>query len=400
MTRLPLFAAAALLAWSPLTAQDLALRAGTLLDGNGRITRDVLLLVSKGKIRAGGKDLSLPGGAEVLDARDLWVTPALVDCGSSLGLSRANLNEEDREVEPAVRAADALDLTDPGFERALASGVGTICVLPGSRDVVSGLAAIVRFTGKKGAPRIVSPAAALVAAMGRDPAAGNTRNPASHYFRRPTTRMGTVWLFRKAFYDARAAGPSSKDPGIRVLREALAGKLPLRILARPEFDIRTALNLAAEFHLRIAAIDEAQEAWRVAPLLAKAGVPVAAAPPSRLSRADMVEQEWNFLARAARAGIPSAIQTGREPTGLSLIEEARIAVRLGMPRAEAFRAVTSLPARILGLEKEIGGLEKGMDADLVLWKGDPFGPAGKVVCVFCKGRLVFGKKPSPKEGSK
>ncbi|HHI68424.1 MAG TPA: hypothetical protein ENJ97_03765 [Planctomycetes bacterium] len=400
MTRLPLIAAAALLAWGPLPAQDLALRAGTLLDGNGKVAKNTVLLVSKGKIRARGKDLPLPPGVEVLDARDLWVTPALVDCGSSLGLPRPNMNEEDREVEPALRAADALDLTDPGFKRALASGVGTICVLPGSRDVISGLAAIVRFTGKKGAPRVVSPAAALVAAMGRDPVAGNTRNPASHYFRRPTTRMGTVWLFRKAFYDARAAGPNAKDPGIRILRRALSGKLPLRILARPEFDIRTALDLAAEFHLRIAALDEAQEAWRVAPLLAKAKVPAAAAPPSRVSRTDMVEQEWNFLSRIFRAGIPAAIQTGRAPAGRALIEEARIALRLGLDRAAAFRAVTSIPARILGMEKEIGTLEKGKDADLVLWKGDPFGPAGRVVCVFCKGRLVFGKPPSRKEGSK
>ncbi len=393
-------ALAAVLACTSSAAQETVLRAGTLLDGNGKITKNVVLLLSKGKVRARGRKLSLPGGAAVLDARDLWVTPALVDCGTSLGLPGGGLDEEDREVEPAIRAADALDLTAPGFKRALASGVGTVCVLPGSRDVISGLAAVVRFTGKKGSPRIVSTRAALVAAMGRDPVAGNTRNPASHYFRRPTTRMGTVWLFRKAFYDARAAGPDPKDPGTRILRDALAGKIPLRILARPEFDIRTALNLAAEFNLKVAAVDGAQEAWRVAPLLRAARVPVAAAPPSRISRADMVEQEWNFLARTARAGIPAAIQTGRHPTGRTLIGEARVALRLGMPRDKAFQAVTSVPARILGMEKEIGTLEKGKDADLVLWKGDPFGPAGRVVCVLCRGRLVYGTLPSRKEGSK
>ncbi len=381
-------------------AQVTALRAGHLLNGDGKVTKNALVLISGGKILAVKPGGALPAGAEVVDARDLWVTPALVDCGSSMGLAPGNATEEDREVEPAVRAADALDLTDPAFKRALASGVGTICVLPGSKDVISGLAAIVRFTGKDGAPRIVNPAAALVAAMGRDPVAGNIRFPSSHYFRRPTTRMGTVWLFRKAFFDARAASPDTKDPGIRILREALAGRLPLRILARPEFDIRTALNLAEEFNLRVAAVDEAQEAWRVAALLRSARVPAALAPSTRISRADMVKQEWNFAARAAAAGIPAAIQTGRGGGGLSLIAQARTAYRLGMEKGAAFRAVTLVPARILGMEKRIGSLEKGKDADLVLWKGDPFGPAGKVVCVFCGGRKVYGRTPSSKEGSK
>lgn len=400
MRRFLIPALTAVLSLGSASAQDLALRAGVLFDGNGSITKNVVVLVSQGKIRAIGKDLPVPGGTDALDCRDLWLTPALVDCGSSLGLPERNMCEEEREVTPAVRAADALDLTDPGFRRALASGVGAVCVLPGTKNVISGLAAIVRFTGKKGAPKIVSPRAALVAAMGRDPVAGNTRNPSSRYFRRPTTRMGTVWLFRKAFYDARAAGPRAKDPGLRILRDALEGKLPLRILARSEFDIRTALDLAAEFKLRIAALDAAQEAWRAAPLLPAAKVPVAGAPPSRVSRADMVEQEWNFPARTVLAGIPLAIQTGRTPTGRTLIEEARTAFRLGLDKAAAFRAVTSVPARILGLEGEIGTLGKGKDADLVLWKGDPFGPAGEVVCVLCKGRLVFGKLPSRKEGSK
>ena len=399
MTRLRILAAAAL-ACGLLPAQDLAVRAGTLLDGDGKIYKNVLLLISKGRILARGRNLALPGKIPLVDASRLWVTPALVECASSLGLPQAGMNEEGREVTPAVRVADALDLTDPGFPEALASGVTTLCVLPGTRNVISGLAAIVRFTGKKGAPRITDAEAALAAAMGRDPVAGNVRVPTSLYFRRPTTRMGTVWVFRKAFYDAKAAPPDRADPGTRILKKALAGELPLRILARPEFDIRTALNLAAEFGLRPAALDGAQEAWRAAAPLRAAGVPVAAAPPSRLSRADMVEQEWNFPARTAAAGIPLALTSGRTAAGRPLIDQARTAFRLGLDRAAAFRAVTSVPARILGMEKEIGSLEKGRKADLVLWKGDPFGPAGKVTCVYCEGRLVHGNPPSRKEGSK
>jgi imidazolonepropionase-like amidohydrolase len=97
--------------------------------------------------------------------------------------------------------------------------------------------------------------------------------------------------------------------------------------------------------------------------------------------------------------VPLAIQTGRGLTTMTLIEEVRVARRLGLSRANAIKAVTSTPARILGLEKRIGTLTRGKDADLVIWERDPLGATGKVRCVIVKGRPVSGRLPAPKGGS-
>lgn len=377
---------------SLLPAQDLALTGVTLLDGDGSRIENAVILISGGKVVGRGAGLALPAGFTAVALDGCFATPALIDPGTALGLPRSTENEEGRETTPEIAAADALDLADPAFGAALASGVGCVGILPGARNVIAGTAAVVRFVGPEGRPELLSRHAGLVAAMGNEPAAGNARNPGTIRFRRPTTRMGTVWLFRQAFLAAKAA-EAEGTPATLVLREALAGTLPMRITARPYYDIDAALSLAGELGLRIAALDESREAWRAGPALVRLGIPVVFPPPSRPSAADDVEPRLDDLVKTARAGIPIALTTGRGLSSRSLIEEARTAVRLGLSEGLALRAITSIPARILGLGERLGTLAPGLEADLTIWTADPFGPVGTVRCVLVQGRPVHGALP-------
>jgi imidazolonepropionase-like amidohydrolase len=207
--------------------------------------------------------------------------------------------------------------------------------------------------------------------------------------------MGVNWEVRKAFYDAQQyrsdrgtplpgqAGGVPADNGMEVLLQALDKKLQVRTTARAEQDIRTALRLAEEFGYRLV-IDEATEAYRVLDLIVAAGVPVVASAPSVLSQRDGAEPRWSTIALLAEKGVPVALQSG-EQDALPLVHEAVHAVRAGLPHHLALAAITSVPARILGVEDRVGSLAPGRDGDFVIWSGDPLEVTSRPQAIYIDG---------------
>lgn len=362
-----------------------------------------IVVIGGGKILAvGGPDLTVPEGARVIDCKGLVVTPGLIDAATTLGVGDTDENEQAEEVTPNLHVLDAVDPTDPAFERARRAGVTAVQVNPGNRNVIGGLGAVLKTKGDTVPDMLVKDETCLKVAMGSEPSAGNMPirggAPVSIYFRRPTTRMGVVWMVRKAFYDAKAYqerktvpgddGPPPPDPRMEVLVRALEGKLSVRTLARAEQDIRTALRLAEEFGYSTV-LEEATEAYKVADEVARAKARLVYGAPSVLgNRGDGAEARLHTLSLLAEKGVRFAIATGYEVGALDLAHEAMFAVRAGLPVEHALEAVTRVPAEILGVDDRLGTLEPGKDADLVLWSGPLFHPTTFAKTVYINGEEV------------
>lgn len=322
----------------------------------------------------------------------------------------AMVNEQGSEVVPHTRVLDGLNLESVDFERLVRGGVTTVYASPDASAVIAARGAVVHTAGPL-ETRVLVPAAAVKATVGSDPSYFGTYNrrpswsSVSMYARRPNSRMGLVWVFRKAFYDAQrrdqglpAYGADTASPeATAVLKQVLEGKVGLRVQARIQRDILTAFRLTDEFHLHFT-LEEGTEAYLCLDELQARQVPVVFGPiyesPSGIrARSGEGRRSRYFTFRALlEAGIPTALsaQEYREEDGLA--RQAMYAMRFGVSRAEALRAVTKTPAQILGLDRQIGTLEAGKRADVLVWSGPPFDAASRIVAVLIDGQIVVDRR--------
>lgn len=321
--------------------------------------------------------------------------------------TRATWAEHSSEVIPHTRVIDSVNLLSPDFDRLLRNGVTTVFVSPDAASVIGARGAIVR-TGGDLSKRVVRREDAVKATMGGDPSRRGRSNMlpwsglVSLNTRRPMTRMGVDFVFRKAFYDARRDGQGLPVSGadtppaeaLPVLRQILAGEIPLRVQARVQHDLFSALRLAQEFDLDLV-IEEATEAYRAIPELAESGFPVVYGPiyarPQGFRRVsgEADEPRLDTARRLHESNIPFALtaQEMREEEGL--VRQAMMAARHGLPEEAALAAVTSTPAKMLGLPDGTGVLEPGSPADVVVWSGDPLAATSRPVMVLIDGEVVF-----------
>jgi imidazolonepropionase-like amidohydrolase len=356
---------------------------------------------------ANGKIVAVVGGARPSkDAlRVATLTPGLVDASVRIDAGPTSV-EQSREVTPELRVEPTLDVFDRAWERQLRHGVTTAFAAPPDWNVVGGLGVVLK-TG--GAPsiegRVVKRDAALRGAIGTQPSQRNHPmfgRPSDFYSRRPTTRMGVEWEWRKALWDAAASAqdPARAFPGSEVLVRALKGELPVVIQAWGTQDVRTAVFLKEECvreglgTLRLV-IDAGAEAWREPALLVRTGTPVVLPPFTAEGRtADNAFLPWNAAKVLHDAGVPVALSAHGGAFEGQLAIQAGRAMRGGLPFDAALAAVTSLPAQILGVDGRVGSLAPGKDADLVMWSGPPFEASSGVVGVMLEGALVVDPRPA------
>ncbi|HEX7901333.1 MAG TPA: amidohydrolase family protein [Planctomycetota bacterium] len=362
------------------------LKDARVVTGLGPELEKASVLVERGKITRVAASIEAPANARVVDLAGKVLMPGLVDAGSRLAEAQ---NEEGREVTPALSALDAFEPGAPVLRRAALGGLTTAYLGPGNRNVVGGVGAVVK-TGGPDRFRPLRERADLKAALGAEPSAGNyppRGGPATFFARRPTTRMGVVWEFRKAFVDAREGRCAGAEA--EILGAALAGKLTVRVAAAAATDLETALALAADFGLALV-VEDGREAWKRADVLAARKVPVVLRSTLDLDPAG-VDARPDALARLRAAGVDTALAS---PGGdaESLLAAAAFAVKHGASRADAFRAITSAPARILGVADRVGAIEDGRDADLAVYSGDPLDARSAVERVMVGGRFLSGGK--------
>ncbi len=381
----------------------MAITGGRILTANGPEIAGGVILIDAGKIVAVGRDVPVPEGAQVIEARGKVVTPGLIDAHTHLGLSEQGVgpagddtNESVEPVTPHLRAIDAINPEDIAFEDARQAGVTASEIKPGSGNVIGGQCVVIKHAGLIVDQMTLRSPSAIKAAMGENP-----KNNYRSQKKSPSTRMATVALFRETFIRAQAylekrrAGLEAgqfieRDLRLEAIGLVLEKQIPMRIHAHRADDILTALRLHDEFGFELS-IDHCTEGHKIARELARRGVPAIVGPSmSGRYKVELRDKTFTTPAVLAAAGVKVAITTDHPVVPIhQLMTAVILAVKNGLPEDLGLRAVTLHAAEILGVDDRIGSLEAGKDADLVIWSGDPFDLRSRVELTMIDGQVVY-----------
>jgi imidazolonepropionase-like amidohydrolase len=413
-----LLAAALLLAPLTARAETIAIVGGTIEPVGAPRIANGTVLVRDGRIVAVGSHVPVPAGARRIDARGKLVTPGLINVETVLGL--VELGEESSTRNASAHDAVAADFRSwDGFFSESAyiastreDGITTVGIGPASGFVAGQTALVDLASGTAHDMLRKAPTGILVdpggggfgGAIDRDETAGAPATAGNEIVDRPASRGDAFGKLRTLLDDARyyaahrAAYDEGRTRGLAASRESLAaleavarGTLPLIIHADRVDDIDLALRFARDEHVRIVVLGGA-EAWRIAPRIAAAHVPVITGAMNNIPESfDRLNQRQENAALLRRAGIEVALvgNAGGGDEEQFNVRNVRFecgnAVAYGMSHADALRAVTLGPATIFGVADRLGSLAPGKDANLVVWSGDPFEFATRAEHVLVRG---------------
>ena len=386
-------------------AEVVAIRHGRILSMAGPEIPDGTVLVKGNTIAAVGRDVAVPADARVIDARGGVIMPGMIDAHFSMAeLVEARDTGSDEVSDPneaALHVLDGLNPFDKALPRLVRGGITTALITPGRANVIGGQLAVVHLAGRTVEEMKLLAPAGIKLSLGEGP-----KSTFGEKGRLPSTRMGAALVVRKALlaaseyrlkwqaYRAKGDGagePPSRDLGLEALALLLDKSLPAFIECYRADDIMTALRLSDEFSLRTVLVG-ATEAARVAGEIAKRRVPVILGPygagPKRIETQDADIATAGIL---AKAGIAVALQD-EGAMGIGAPDElpivAALAMKGGLPRDLALKAITATAAEIIGISKQVGTLEPGKLADVVVFTGDPLHYRSTVAAVVINGQVV------------
>jgi imidazolonepropionase-like amidohydrolase len=400
--------ASALAAASPrgAGAEALALRGATLHTVSGPPIERGVLVVEGGRIAAIGPEgeVAIPAGAQVRELAGKVVIPGLVDTHSHIGVyarplvpQHADGNELTKPLSPEVRALDALWPADPGIRMALAGGVTTANVMPGSGNVVGGQTAYVKLRGARVDDMLLrfpdgSPMGGMKMANGENP-----KRFWGGQGKAPMTRMAVAFLERKLFVEAqdyrkkhKGSDAPERNLGLEAMLEVLDGRRIVHHHTHRADDVATVLRIAEEFGHRVV-IHHGTEAHLLAAELAARRIPVSTlVVESPGGKPEAVLLDYENPARLEAAGVKVALHTDDMVTSSRLLlRTAGLAARGGMSEAGALAAVTRNAAEMLDLGERLGTLERGKDADFVVLSGPPLSVRTRVLETWIDGVRVW-----------
>lgn len=354
-----------------------------------------IIINDEGKIEEAGVEIEIPQDCEIIDAQGKYVLPGFVDAHTHLGIYEEiyshegdDVNEMSEPVTPQLRAIDGINIHDIGFQDALKGGVTTAMIAPGSANVVGGTVCIMKTAGKTFNSRVLKKSAGMKVAFGENP-----KEVYGSDKKMPYTRMGIAALLREALVEGQnyiKDKEAEKDLGKEEIAKVLKNKMPLRAHAHRADDILTALRIAEEFNVKVT-IEHGTEAHLTIEDLKEMEVPVCMGP-LLISRAKVELKEKSFKNPGIlqRNGVKVALVTDHPETPVDYaVLNAILAVKEGMDRNEALKALTINPAEIMGIEKRTGSIAKGKDADIVIWSGDPLDIMSKTEVVLVDGNIVY-----------
>ena len=344
------------------------------------------LLVEGGKIAAIGPKLDVPEGAEIIDATGLEIYPGLVEAhghigldGWAVGYEGKDYNEYNDPVTPHLRAIDGINPRDEQFDDALAAGVTTAAIGPGSANVVCGTFAAFKLYGDYIDDMVIKDPVAMKCAFGENPKGAHGQKGRS-----PVTRMSVAALLRgllmkaKRYVDEIAESEKDKtkkrpyDPELEAMVPVMKREIPLKVHAHRADDMLTAIRIAREFDVKMT-LDHGTEGHLIVDRLAKEHYPVLCGPSfGGKSKFELKDKTFATPGILNKAGLTVCIITDAPVTPLNYLPLcAGLAVKAGMDEEAAWKAITINPARVIGVDKRIGSLEAGKDADIVVFDSNP-----------------------------
>jgi imidazolonepropionase-like amidohydrolase len=385
----------------------LAITGGRIVPITGAEIGSGTVLVTDGKITQVGDSVTIPDGAEVVDASGSWVLPGFIDAHAHVGVSEEaegwagqDTNEMTDPVTAQVRAIDAINPYELGFKDAIGGGVLAVNVNPGSGNPIGGQTVALKCWGRTVDEMALRQPSGMKSALGENP-----KRVYGEQKKTPSTRLGTAAVIRGAFVqadnylrriEAEEARPEAerkpveRDLKLEALGKVLRREIPWRQHCHRADDIATAMRIAREFGYDLV-IDHGTEAHLLADILAARDIPVIIGPlfTSR-SKVELRNRSLANPGKLARAGVTIAITTDHPVVPINfLIHQASLAVKDGLDRETALRALTINPARIAGIDDRLGSLEPGKDADLVIWSGDPLDVLSRATRAFIGGAEIY-----------
>lgn len=369
------------------------------------------VLIKDGKIAEVGPDIKAPSGAQVIDGTGMYVTPGIIDCHSHIAVD-GSVNEGSISVSSIANIAEVLDSDDMSIYRDLAGGVTTSNILHGSANSIGGQTIVIKLRWGQPAAKLPFEGAlpGIKFALGENPKRSNF-SPRSGDRRYPASRMGVEETIRAAFTEARdyknawdaynkkvAAGEKNLIPPRRDLRldplvEVLEGKRYVHSHCYREDEILMLLRVAKEFGFKVRTFQHILEGYKVADELAAAGVGASTFSDWWAYKVEAYDAIPYNAALMTRRGVVVSINSDDAEEATHLNQEAAKTIRYGgLSHDEALKLVTINPAIQLGIDKRVGSIEVGKDADLVIYNHDPLSAYAVVQKTLIDGKVYFDRQ--------
>jgi len=368
------------------------------------------ILIKDGKIAAVGDSVKAPSDAQVIDGTGQFVIPGIIDCHSHIAVD-GSVNEGSVSVSSMVNIADVLNPDDISIYRDLAGGVTTANILHGSANAIGGQTVVIKLRWGQPASRLPFEGAlpGIKFALGENPKRSNFHPPGAPE-RYPATRMGVEETIRSAFIEAReykhkwdaynkavAGGeknliPPRRDLKLDPLVEVLEGKRYVHAHCYREDEILMLLRVAKEFGFRVQTLQHVLEGYKVADEIAAAGTGASTFSDWWAYKVEAFDAVPYNAALMTRRGVVVSINSDDAAEATHLNQEAaKSIVYGGLTHDEALKMVTINPAIQLGIDKRVGSIDVGKDADLVIYNHDPMSAYAVVQKTLIDGRVYFDR---------
>ncbi|MGB2669691.1 MAG: amidohydrolase family protein [Candidatus Acidiferrum sp.] len=369
------------------------------------------ILIKDGKIAEVGKSVKAPKDAQVFDAAGQYVMPGIIDCHSHIAID-GNVNEGSISVSSMANTADVLNPDDIDIYRDLAGGVTVANILHGSANPIGGQTIVIKLRWGQPASKLPFEGAVpgIKFALGENPKRSNFSLPGQPR-RYPATRMGVEETIRTAFAEARdykktwddydkkvAAGDKDAVAPRRNLQldplvEVLEGKRYVHAHCYREDEILMLLRVAKEFGFKIRTLQHVLEGYKVADEIAAAGTGGSTFSDWWAYKVEAYDAIPYNAAVMTRRGVIVSINSDDAEEATHLNQEAAKTMKYGgLTHEEALKLVTLNPAIQLGIDKRVGTIDVGKDADLVVYNHDPLSAYAVVQKTIIDGRLYFDRQ--------
>lgn len=383
----------------------LLIKNGKVITMTGVTYENGCVLIENGKIIAVGTEIEQLKEYEVIDASGGWVLPGFIDAHCHIGIFEQDMgfegsdgNESTDPVTPELRAIDAINPMDSAFKEAAQAGITTVMTGPGSANVIGGQFAAMKTMGVSIDDMIILEPAAMKVAFGENP-----KRIYSSKKQMPSTRMGTAAKLRETLikaqnYRMKKEKASKKDESFDIdfkmeaLIPVLERKIPIKAHAHRADDILTAIRIAREFNLKMT-LDHCTEGHLIVDYIKDCGYPALVGPTlTARKKVETKNKTFETLGILSKEGIKTAIITDHPVVPINYLPLcAAMAVKEGMDMEEAFKAITINAAEICNIEKRVGSIEVGKDADIAIFDENPMEIFTNTLYTIINGKVVYKK---------
>lgn len=363
------------------------------------------VLIEDGKIKEIGEDLVVPLDAKVIDAEGKQVFPGFIDAHTHLGLwedgmgyEGADGNEETDPITPQLNPIDGINPMDNTFKEAYQGGITSVCTTPGSANVMGGQCIAIKTFGRRIDNMVIKNPVASKIAFGENPKSCYGRDE-----KMPQTRMAIASLLREnlkkaeeymeeleLYMEHEDHDKPEYDIRLESLIPVLKGEIPFKVHAHRADDMFTAIRIAKEFDIKLT-LDHCTEGHLIAEELLEEGYPVIVGPSlSERSKIELRNLTFDTAGILSNTGLNVSLTTDHPVIPVQYLPIcAGIAVKHGMKKEDAIKAMTINPAITLGIDNKVGSIEIGKDADIVIWDGDPLEIQSNVLYTIINGKVVY-----------